>query len=217
MIQIDDAGSGSFIGGTCIGFYRPETNEYYFEIIPVILYNIENFESKRYLEEVVNISIRAFKILDVPKKEVIEICRGYMFEHLKHWLDDNSYCWYRTQITGRAQEIVEKNYEIYSTYLGLPKAYIKYTQYPFHFHKLLRWVFADYDSRITLCKTGWKSWQKLDGIKPKPVFELSRFTNLFCLKCGKYIDFGAKVVSLSYISNRENYVYLHESCYGPYN
>ncbi len=29
MIQIDDAGSGSFVGGTCIGFYRPETNEYF--------------------------------------------------------------------------------------------------------------------------------------------------------------------------------------------
>ena len=37
MIQIDDAGSGSFVGGTCIGFYRPETNEYFFEIIPVEL------------------------------------------------------------------------------------------------------------------------------------------------------------------------------------
>ena len=23
MIQIDDAGSGSFVGGTCIGVYRP--------------------------------------------------------------------------------------------------------------------------------------------------------------------------------------------------
>ena len=46
MLQIDDSGSGSFVGGTCIGVYRPETNEYYFDIIPVELYNRENFGSK---------------------------------------------------------------------------------------------------------------------------------------------------------------------------
>lgn len=214
MIQIDDAGSGSFIGGTCIGFYRPETNEYYYEIIPVNFYNIENFTKKTYLDEVVRISDRAFKILDVKKSEVIEICRGYMFERLKLWLDKNSYYWYGTQITGRAQDIIEKNYEIYTIYLGLPRAYIKYTQYPFHFHKLLRWVFADYENRIGLCKTGWKSWQKLVGVEPKTSNEVADFSNLFCLKCGEYIKFGVKVICLRYVSNREYFVYIHEGCYG---
>ena len=213
MIQIDDAGSGSFIGGTCIGFYRPETNEYYYEIIPVYLYDLENFVKKTYLQEVVHISERAFKALNVHKSEVIEICRGYMFEYLKKWLDENNYCWYGTQITGRVQEIVEKNYEIYSMYLGLPEAYIKYTQYPFHFHKLLRWVFADYESRIKLCKTGWKSWQKLEGIKPIVMSASAETNNLFCLKCGGYIKYGSKIISLRYMSNRENFVYLHEGCY----
>lgn len=213
MIQIDDAGSGSFIGGTCIGFYRPETNEYYFEIIPVELYHPENFANKAYLREVVNIAARAFKILDVRKREMIEVCRGYMFEDLKKWLSSLNYCWYGTQITGRVQDIVEKNYEIYSKYLGLPEAYLKYTRYPFHFHKLLRWVFADYQNRIELCKTGWKSWQKLEGIKPKVSYVSAGSSNLFCLKCGGYIEMGSKVAFLKYVSNRENYVYLHENCY----
>lgn len=46
MIQVDDSGSGSFVGGTCIGIYRPETNEYYFDIIPVELYSVENFAKR---------------------------------------------------------------------------------------------------------------------------------------------------------------------------
>jgi hypothetical protein len=99
MIQIDDAGSGSFIGGTCIGVYRPETNDYYSDIIPVELYNKENFKKKLYLDEVVCIVSKAFNTLGVSNKECIEICRGYMFDKLKQWLDKNNYTWYSTQIT----------------------------------------------------------------------------------------------------------------------
>lgn len=213
MIQIDDAGSGSFVGGTCIGFYRPETNEYFFDIIPVDLYRTENFKKKFYLEKVTEIAIIAFHHLAVQKNETIEICRGYMFENLRKWLTNNDYCLYSTQITGRAQEVVEKSFELYSVQLGLPEMYIKYTQYPFHFHKLLRWVFADFDNRIKLCKTGWKCWEKIKGIQPDISTEIVSHFNLFCLKCGKAILHGSKAITLRFISNKENRVYLHDQCY----
>lgn len=212
MIQIDDAGSGSFIGGTCIGVYRPGTNEYYFDIIPVTLYNKENFKKKLYLDEVVNIVLKAFKVLNVSKSECIEICRGYMFSKLKAWLDDNNYSWYSTQITGRVQDIVEKNFELYTLRLGLTRPYIKYTKYPFHFHKLLRWVFADFDNRIKVCKVGWKCWEKIEGIKPEEYEEIATIPHLFCLKCGEPIKLGSRVKVLRYVSNKENFVYLHFNC-----
>lgn len=212
MIQIDDAGSGSFVGGTCIGVYRPHTNEYYFEIIPVELYNKENFKSKYYLNEVVNITAKAFNALNVHESEVIEVCRGYMFERLGKWLDNEGYCWYRTQICGRLQEVVEKNFSLYTIGLGIPETYIKYTKYPFHFHKLLRWVFADFDNRIALCKTGWKSWSKYEGIKPVVMEGIMKQKNIFCLKCGKHIRKNSKIKILRFYSNQEHYVYLHKEC-----
>lgn len=212
MIQIDDAGSGSFVGGTCIGFYRPETNEYYFDIIPVELYNMENFKKKLYLEDVLDIAIKAFEVLNVSQDETIEICRGYMFERLKSWLTQQGFCWYVTQITGKIQDVVEKNFELYTINLGLPAEYIKYTRYPFHFHKLLRWVFSDYDNRISLCKVGWKSWQKLKDITPTVSYEKMKHTNFYCLKCGKHIKVGSDVVVLEFFSNKHNYVYLHRGC-----
>jgi len=212
MIQIDDAGSGSFVGGTCIGVYRPETNEYYFDIIPVELYNKENFKKKLYLDEVVKITFTAFKLLDVSKDETIEVCRGYMFDKLKIWLSENNYCWYGTQITGRIQEVVEKNFELYAIKLGLSEPYIKYTKYPFHFHKLLRWVFADYENRIGLCKVGWKSWEKIEGIKPEESEGIMEIPHIYCLKCGKLINKGSRVRVLRYVSNKENFVYLHYDC-----
>lgn len=212
MIQIDDAGSGSFVGGTCIGVYRPETNEYFFEIIPVELYSKENFKNKYYLDEVVAIVSEAFKAMHVHKTETIEICRGYMFERLRHWLDDQGYCWYSTQISGHIQDVVEKNYTLYAIKLGVPEAYIKYTKYPFHFHKLLRWVFADFENRITICKTGWKSWSKYENIKLELTHDTMKQANIFCLKCGKRIKKGSRISVLNFTSNREQYIYLHEKC-----
>ncbi len=212
MIQIDDAGSGSFVGGTCIGIYRPESNEYYFDIIPVDLYNKENFKKKLYLDEVVHIVEKGFKSLNVSTSETIEICRGYMFQELKGWLEEKGFCWYGTHITGRIQEVVEKNFELYTVSLGLPRQYIKYTRYPFHFHKLLRWVFADFDSRIGLCKVGWKSWEKFSGIKPEVSYSIMDSTQYHCLKCGKHIRKGSRIKVLTYTSNKENYVYLHSKC-----
>lgn len=212
MLQIDDAGSGSFVGGTCIGVYRPETNEYYFDIIPVELYNKENFKKKLYLDEVVKITAAAFYNLAPSKSESIEICRGYMFERLKDWLEQKGYTWYCSQIKGRAQEVVEKNFSLYAERLGLPWQYIKYTRYPFHFHKLLRWVYADFDTRIKLCKVGWQSWQKLEGITPDVSFGSMCSTSFACLRCGRHIKPGSEIKILNYVSNRENYVYMHARC-----
>lgn len=212
MIQIDDAGSGSFVGGTCIGVYRPETNEYYFDIIPVELYNKENFKRKIYLLEVVAIVSRAFISLSVKSNEMIEICRGYMFECLKDWLSEKGYFWYGTQITGHIQDIVEKNFELYTIKLGLLEDYIKYTKFPFHFHKLLRWVFADYENRISFCKTGWKCWDRIEGIKPQVCHEIASTPRMFCLKCGNLIQKGSSIKVLKYFSNKVNYVYLHLEC-----
>lgn len=212
MLQIDDAGSGSFIGGTCIGIYRPDSNEYYFDIIPVALYNKENFKKKYYLDKVVEIISTGIQNFNISKAETLEICRGYMFDRLKLWLNENGYTWYCSQISGRAQEIIEKNFELYTERLGLPGHYIKYTKYPFHFHKLLRWVYADYEKRIELCKVGWKCWQKIEGIKPELYHGIMRFPHLYCLKCGRSISVGSRIRILKFTSNKDNFVYMHQKC-----
>ncbi len=212
MIQIDDAGSGSFVGGTCIGVYRPETNEYYFDIIPVELYSNENFKKKLYLDEVVKITERAFNALQVDKNEPIDVCRGYMFDALKKWFKDNGYSWNSIQITGRFQEIVEQNFELYTIRLGLPEMYIKFTKYPFHFHKLLRWVLADYDNRIDLCKTGWKSWQKIKELHTQQFEDTISNPHIYCMKCGSHIAPGSLARVVTYTSNKENYIYMHKNC-----
>ncbi|MGE5632507.1 MAG: hypothetical protein ACM3TR_15650 [Caulobacteraceae bacterium] len=212
MIQIDDAGSGSLVGGTCIGVLRKETKDFYYEIIPVKLFNEANFRNKLYIYYTTDIIKNAFEKLKVGKRENIFICRGYMFEDARNYLKQNKYNYHDTKIEEPLQSLIEKTFEEYTISLGLPKEFLSYTKYPFHFHRLLKWVYADYDNRLKLCKTGWKSWNKYSNIKVDVYYDILYKSNFVCLKCGKKIEDNSRVKVIKFYSNRDNYVYVHKHC-----
>lgn len=135
-----------------------------------------------------------------------------MFDRLRPWLDQNCYHWKSTQITGTLQDNVEKTFERYTVSLGFPKQYITYTKYPFHFHRILRWVYADYDNRVKLCKVGWKSWEKYGGLPVEITYETMPDKAYNCLKCGNILEPNSNVKVLKYMSNKLNTIYLHEDC-----
>jgi hypothetical protein len=214
MIQIDDAGSGSLLGGTCIGVMRVETREYFYGIIPLELYSPENFKNKTYLNWVVGMVRSCLFDLKVDKHEKICVCRGYMFDRLRKWLRENSYNFESVSVGEPLQTLVENTFEAYAVSLGLPGGYIRYTKYPFHFHRLLKWVYADHYTRKNLCKQGWNSWQKYGSLERKIYTEIAENSNYHCLKCGKRIHKDNPVRVVQYITNRLNKVYLHEKCPG---
>jgi len=212
LIQIDDAGSGSLLGGTVIGITRVETNEYTFDIIPLDYYRDSLFEQKEYINYVVTIIKKLFSELEVTHTEKIEVCRGYMFDKLKIWLDQNNYNYVCTQIEDPLQSLVEKTFENYAISLGLPQNYITYTKYPFHFHRILKWVYADYENRSLLCKTGWKSWKKYGSLSIEIDEEKVKNANLVCFKCNTIIPKNSVAKVKKYHSNRPNKVFIHGKC-----
>lgn len=212
LIQIDDAGSGSLIGGTCIGAMRKETGEYFYDIIPLELYQGENFEKKLYLDKVIDIASSLLSKLNVEKDEKIEICRGYMFDKLRPWLSTNQYHFFNTIIEDPLQSIVENTFEEYTIGLGLPRKFLSYTKYPFHFHRLLRWIYADYNHRVPLCKTGWKSWNKYGNLPLKVDHIYLKSSKYKCLKCWKPIESNNTVKVIQYTSNKPNTIFLHLEC-----
>ncbi|QEK12189.1 hypothetical protein FQB35_07270 [Crassaminicella thermophila] len=212
MIQIDDSGSGSLIGGTCIGAMRKETEEYVYDIIPLEYYHSDNFEKKLYLDVVVDITNSLLQKLKVSKHEKIEVCRGYMFDKLRLFLKENKYNFSSTTIGEPLQSRIENTFEEYSISLGLPNEFLSYTKYPFHFHRLLRWVYADYNNRFPLCKTGWKSWKKYGNIKLKVETTYIKHSKYKCLKCWNKIENESYVKVLKYYSNKPNIIYLHLDC-----
>ena len=149
MIQIDDAGSGSLVGCTCIGLYYDKINVSKLILSHLICIHRLIFK-KAYQDRVIDIFINFCSVFDIPKDEPIEVCQGYFFDKLRGYLKAHDYTWKNTKISGYLQNKVEKTFSEYAISLGLPESYISYTKFPFHFHKLLKWVYADYDSRKTV-------------------------------------------------------------------
>lgn len=213
MIQIDDAGSGSLLGGTIIGVLRVETGEFHYEIIPLHYYQGDNFENKLYINYVIKIVQRIFEILEVSKNEPIEVCRGYMFDLLNVWLERNNFNYIRMEIKDPLQCKIEATFEEYAIALGLPRKLISYTKYPFHFHRILKWVYADYYNRSSLCKTGWKSWKKYGNLSTEYYKEVIKNKDLICLKCYEIIAKDTTATVIKYYSNKPNKVFIHNECY----
>lgn len=212
MIQIDDSGSGSLIGGTCIGAIRVETGDYVYGFIPMEYYRSNLFRSKKYLIKSGQIVLSLLKKLDWKADEMVEICQGYMFDQARKMLDDKKIAYHSTKIAEPLQSQVEETFQEYALSLGLMPQYVKYTRYPLHFHRILRWVYADYEDRADLCKTGWKSWKKYGNLDVRIQEDVLYKSNYICLKCGRGIEKASKVKRLEYYSNCPNTIYLHNRC-----
>lgn len=211
MIEVDDAGSGSLIGGTGIGIMRKETEEYIFKIIPLVFFREPNFSQKKYQEYVVKIIRTVFGKLNVSKKEPIIVCRGYVFDKLRDWLEHEGYNWKSEKIEGALQSMVEESFNKYVVELGLPKDFIQHARYAFGFHRLLKWVFADFENRVKYCKTGWKSWGKWSHV-PVSVYSGLLDQSMYCLKCGNIIAVNEKATFFEYYTKKKWIVPVHENC-----
>lgn len=211
MIEIDDAGSGSLVGGTGIGVMRRETEEYIFKIIPPLFFREPNFSQKKYQDYVIKITKYAFKKLGVSGSEPVKVCRSYIFDSLRYWLSEQGYNWENDKIEGSLQSKVEESFSAYVIGLGLPKNFVQHARYAFGFHRLLKWVFADYAKRSKLCKSGWKSWNKWSQV-PLKIYPSRLEKELYCLRCGHLIDRKEDVYIIEYKTNTTWSVPLHYAC-----
>lgn len=211
MIEIDDAGSGSLIGGTGIGIMRTETKEYIFRLIPLEYFQLPHFPAKIYQKYVIDIVANSFQELKVKDNEPIKVCRGYIFDELRRWLTHEGFVWESTKIEGALQDLVEDSFFRYVVGLGLPLNFVQHARYAFGFHRLLKWVFADFETRSCLCKTGWKSWNK--WCNTKRTFNRGRAKRKgYCLKCGGVIQKNEPVFTLEYYTTKLWTIDLHTSC-----
>ena len=212
MIQIDDAGSGSLVGGTCIGIYRTETSEFSHSLIPLKYYDEIKFDKKMYLKYAKHIVKKTFKKINVSQDEPIQICSGYIFDDVKLWLTKSGYLWSNKKIQGELQNKIEDVFFQYALSLGLPEGFLTYTRYPFHFHRLIKWVYADYENRFNLCKKGWNSWQLYKDQKIVKIPVTLDHSKYYCLKCGSKILPNLPLYKLQFKSNRTWEIYVHTNC-----
>ena len=154
-IQIDDAGYGDLLFGAVIGAYRPETDDFVYDVIDVKYFQRPLFEKKLYLDEAGRIALRLAERLKPEDDEVFELCRGDILnvaaEALIEAFGEERIV--RVKVEGRAQHLVEETYldEIRNLgYEPLPDRTEKWAKSFWHMYRWLR----DNPRMLRYAKTG---------------------------------------------------------------
>ncbi len=164
MIQIDDAGWGSPIGGVLIAGYRPTTDEFQVAEIAVEHFQGDAFAHKTYLAAAAEATRQVLAALKSPPDERVEICSGYVHDKTHAWLAQSGHPWEIIKVVGALQQLIEAALAEYLRGLGFepPKST---EQYGVLFYQAIRWLkngHLDHTGmsaeRMRVAKTGWASF-----------------------------------------------------------
>lgn len=164
IIEIDDAGWGSLIGGMVIGLLDVDNNQaWHGYITEVGFQQTITGRGKGWrivLDRVLDIikkGLHEFKA--DPNTHVLHMCEGWVLEYARLKLLLNEWAIKNTKIEGQLQEYVETAFQE-----ELSKIDIKLASYSAPgsntFFKHLEWVSENLSEREQYVKTGWKSWEK---------------------------------------------------------
>lgn len=157
------------IGGVCIGVYRVETKEYLRRIIAPEFFQGVSFAQKAYHEEGAFLVRQCFAHLEVSGDEEILCCTGHVLDGIYDWL---TRCGYlnvtRGKITGMLQQLVEQSFLDYLETLGFTVDYDLLTMADkkgLFWYNQVKWLKGGNANaqearpdRVTLCKSGWRSF-----------------------------------------------------------
>ncbi len=164
MLQIDDAGWGSPIGGVLIAGYRPETGEFAVAEIAVEHFQPPKFQQHTYLHAAVDATRQVLATLASPANERVEICSGFVHGHTHAWLAESGRPWQIIKVEGMLQELIENALADYLRGLGFepPKST---EQYGALFYQSIKWLkdgrmdrAGMNAERMRVAKTGWASF-----------------------------------------------------------
>lgn len=216
IIEIDDAGTGSPLGGIVIGILKGRLFDY--EIIPVKYF--QNEEDSDYYnkikEKTLELVLKLLERLDFdPKEDVIHVCRGNIFSYVHRYLWENKLNWTFTKIVSRLQDLVEFIYDLHLVELGVPRLLVKrLTSYSRYVTELFKWVALSSKERWKIVKTRFPIWRKewkysevsfREGISGK-------FT--YCIECGETISVEERIIIANIKTPKRKFkAYLHPKCY----
>jgi len=178
---IDDAGNGDLLFGVVIGAYRPETDEFKYDLIDVKFYQ-DLFCSKEYLQEASCITARLVAALKVKPDEEIHVCQGCIFDvavaDLQKAHGEERVC--RVRVTGEAQRLVETAYLDEIRNLGYEPLAEREEKRAKSFFHMLRWLKAN-PAMLRYAKTGWPRLKRFRLFKP---FHQDEGYTAVCSECG---------------------------------
>lgn len=168
MIQLDDSGWGSLVGGVIIGACRVESprTQHAFREVPVSYFQGEAFKKKLYLGVAADLALELMEELHVDKKELVQVCTGYVLEAVRMKLAAERYEVVAAKIGEPLQTLIEQELLDRVTALGVQTDLETITtKQGLYFWQCLNWLKgADMKAgalpqREKHCKTGWDSFR----------------------------------------------------------
>ena len=110
MIQLDDAGWGSLVGGVIIGACHVESamTQHAFREIPVAFFQAETYGQKLYLPQAATLALELMEELNVELAEPIHLCTGYVLQQVGPRLVEAGYQVTHTRIGEPLQTLIEQ-------------------------------------------------------------------------------------------------------------
>jgi hypothetical protein len=159
MIQIDDSGWGSLLGGVIIGMYNTETRKFKAKIIPVSYFQGSTFKKAKYRDYATKIVLETWPSLGNTNH--FQICRGTcldgIYEMLDHYIKPDYRRIERVEIGDPLQSLLEEKFASSLQRIGVPKR--TDGAHCLSFNNQLNWI-KENPSRVKYVKTGWDSWNK---------------------------------------------------------
>ena len=111
MIEIDDAGAGSFYGGIVI-FITDGSNDYWEEINVKFFHNLNTKRrNKEIATEAGKITERGFRKLNIKRTDTIKVCPGAYLKGVRDYLVRENFKFSQNKIKGRTQNEVESTFK----------------------------------------------------------------------------------------------------------
>ena len=160
-ILIDDAGYGDLLHGAVIGAYRPEKDDFIYDMIDVKFFQKPRFANKEYQDEAERIAVRLVERLQLEEKEMINICRGDILDRAADALVEE----YgetrvdRVKVEGKAQTFIEEAYLDEIRNIGYEPIPDRTEKWGKSFWHMYRWLTKNRD-KIKYAKTGWPNLKK---------------------------------------------------------
>lgn len=160
-VIIDDAGYGDLLFGAVIGAYRPETDDFIYDVIDVKYFQRPLFARKKYLSEARRIALKLVDRLRLGDGERVEVCRGDILDRaaaaLAGRLGEDRVA--RVKVEGEAQRLVELAYLNELRNLGYEPIGDRTKRWAKSFFHMLRWLNA-HPEMLRWAKSGWPRLQR---------------------------------------------------------
>jgi hypothetical protein len=160
-IVVDDAGIGDLLFGVVIGALRCETQQFRYDVLDVKYFRHPRFRSKEYLKQASEIVFQLLGKLELGKDELIQVCRGYIFDeavdNLKETYGDERI--ERIAVTGEPQRLTEIAYLDEIRNLGYEPVKERDEKKAKSFFHMMNWLRKN-PEKMVYAKTGWPRLQR---------------------------------------------------------